>query len=137
MKGYLLDTNLISELFKKNPSPAVTRRINTLVADQMFTSALCVMELRYGTQRHPAGDKLWRRISELVLTRIQVLSLGLEEAIQAADILADLAARGEPIGLEDCLIGATAMTNGLTVATRNLKHFDRIRDLPAESWWDE
>ncbi|MEE8584881.1 MAG: PIN domain-containing protein, partial [Acidobacteriota bacterium] len=98
---------------------------------------ICVMELRYGTQRHPDGKRLWQQISESIFPRIQVLPLRFKEARQAADILAELAAQGEPIGLEDVLIGATAMTNGLTVATRNLRHFNRIRGLQAESWWDD
>ncbi len=137
MRGYLLDTNLISELFKKKPSSSVIDRVTSVEADRVFTSAICAMELRYGTQRHPNGRKLWRQISDSVFPRIRVLPLRFNEAKQAADILAELASQGEPIGLEDVLIGATAMTNGLTVATRNLRHFNRIRGLQAESWWDD
>jgi predicted nucleic acid-binding protein len=39
------------------------------------------------------------------------------------------------MGLEDVLIGATARARDLPVATRNLKHFERLVGVRAESWW--
>ena len=46
-------------------------------------------------------------------------------------------ARGRPLGIEDVLIGATAIVGSLTVATRNLRHFRRLPGLAVESWWPE
>jgi tRNA(fMet)-specific endonuclease VapC len=58
-----------------------------------------------------------------------------EEATRAGEILADLEARGTPIGLEDVLIGSTALVHGIAVATRNVKHLGRIEGLSVENWW--
>jgi tRNA(fMet)-specific endonuclease VapC len=52
-------------------------------------------------------------------------------------LLAALEAKGKPIGIEDVWIAATALEHGLTVVTRNLKHFQRIPGLRTESWWQE
>jgi tRNA(fMet)-specific endonuclease VapC len=67
--------------------------------------------------------------------RKHILPFGQAEAIRAGDLLAALEAEGNPIGIEDVWIGATAIEHGLTVVTRNLKHFQRIMGLRSESWW--
>jgi tRNA(fMet)-specific endonuclease VapC len=96
-----------------------------------------VVELRYGAARRPDGEALWSRIARDVLPRVHILSLGLEEAEHAGDIRATLESQGKSIGTADVLIGATALAHGLVVATRNLKHFDRIDGLVTESWWEQ
>jgi predicted nucleic acid-binding protein len=63
------------------------------------------------------------------------LPLGYEEATRAGEILAKLEARGTSIGLEDVLIGSTALVHGISVATRNVKHLSRIEGLTVENWW--
>ena len=135
MSGYLLDTNVLSELVRKQPEQAVLRTLRTISADLLYTSAICVTELRYGAVRHPQGTALWTLLSSEVLSRVQILPVGEVEGQRAGDVLADLTRRGQVIGIEDVLIGATALVRGLTVVTRNLRHFDRIQDLHSESWW--
>jgi tRNA(fMet)-specific endonuclease VapC len=93
------------------------------------------MELRFGAARHPEGTGLWTRIREEIEPLVSVLPLGYEEAVRAGQILADLETRGAPIGLEDVLIGSTALVHGIAVATRNVKHFDRIEGLSVENWF--
>jgi tRNA(fMet)-specific endonuclease VapC len=72
-----------------------------------------------------------------VLSRVGILPLGEREALRAGDLLADLEAAGQPIGIEDVLIGATSLVGSLTVATRNVRHFRRLRGLVVESWWPD
>lgn len=137
MSGYLLDTNVLSELLRKKPEREVVRRLRQLRNQWITTSAICVLELRYGAVRHPQGGKLWDRISEEILSRLEILPLGKDEARNAGDILAALDQRGSEIGVEDVLIGATARTNGLILVTANVRHFERIDGLEVESWWSE
>ena len=54
---------------------------------------------------------------------------------ERAEMLAALESRGERIGVEDLLIASTALTHGLAVATRNVKHLSRVDGLVVESWW--
>ena len=132
---YLLDTNVLSEVIRKDPNRGVLRRLNEIAARDVVTSAVCVAELRHGTARVAHGALLWQRIAREILSRVDILPLGEAEAVRAGDLLATLEARGEPIGIEDVWIGATALEHGLRVVTRNLRHFQRIPGLTSESWW--
>ena len=135
MSGFLLDTNVLSEVLKKRPEPKLVERLRSTRPRDLATSAVCVAELRFGTARHPQGAALWERIASELLARLSVLPVGEPEGVRAGDLLADLEARGEPIGVEDVLIGATALEAGLRVVTRNVRHFRRIPGLAVESWW--
>jgi tRNA(fMet)-specific endonuclease VapC len=132
---YLLDTNVLSEVMKKRPDEGVMRRLRSERPSDLVTSVVCVSELRYGAARVSDTVTLWDRIAREVLSTIEALPLGAAEALRAGDVLADLEARGEPIGIEDVWIAATAMENRLIVVTRNLRHFERVPELKCESWW--
>jgi len=132
---YLLDTNVLSEVIRKEPNRGLLQRLREVPARDVVTSTVCVAELRHGAARVAHGARLWERIAREVLSRVEILPLGEAEAIRAGDLLATLEAQGEPIGVEDVWIGATALEHRLTVVTRNLKHFRRIPGLASESWW--
>jgi predicted nucleic acid-binding protein len=65
---------------------------------------------------------------------VTILNFGVSEAVLAGNILAHLARRGELIGVEDVLIGATALVREYTVVTGNVRHFERIPSLQVENW---
>lgn len=132
---YLLDTNVLSEVIRKEPNRGLLRRLDEIAPRDAVTSVVCVAELRHGTARVAHGARLWDRIAREILSRVDILPLGEAEAVRAGDLLATLEAQGEPIGMEDVWIGATALEHRLTVVTRNLKHFRRIHGLVSESWW--
>lgn len=133
---YLLDTNLLSEIVKKAPGKAVLAKLRKIPQEKLATSAICITELRFGTARHPRGQDIWARLSREILSHLQVLAVDDAVALRAGDVLADLAERGLPIGMEDVLIGTTALVHGLTVVTRNTRHFSRIGGLNVENWWE-
>jgi tRNA(fMet)-specific endonuclease VapC len=95
------------------------------------------MEMRFGAVRSATGSILWERIRRDVLRRVKILPLGEDEASRAGEILADLELRGASVGIEDVMIGATALVGGLVVVTRNVKHLGRIRGLVVENWWEQ
>jgi tRNA(fMet)-specific endonuclease VapC len=131
---YLLDTNILSEVLKKRSSPLLVNRLAKTARSSQFTSCICVLELRFGTQRRPDHELFWQRIRSELLSRITVLDLNDRAAVLAGDLLAILEHRGEPIGLADVLIAATALANGLTVITANTRHFRRVPNLKVENW---
>ncbi|MBI5482104.1 MAG: PIN domain-containing protein [Deltaproteobacteria bacterium] len=135
MNGYLLDTNVLSEVIRKRPADSVLRRLRALAPEALFTSSICVMELRFGAARVPHGVALWQRIRREVLPLVGILPVGEAAALRAGETLAALESRGERIGVEDLLIASTALTHGLAVATRNVKHLSRVAGLVVESWW--
>ena len=135
MDGVLLDTNVLSELLKKRPQASVVRALGALSATDLYTSSICVMELRRGACAHPQSEALWQRIQSQLLSRVQILDFGEHEAVLAGDIGAQLSARGQPVGTEDVQIAATALAHGLILATRNTRHFERIPTLRTANWW--
>jgi predicted nucleic acid-binding protein len=134
---YLLDTNVLSEVVKKRPSVAVLHHLREAPQNALYTSVVSVMEMRFGAVRSAAGSILWERIRRDVLARVKILPLGEDEASRAGEILADLELRGASVGIEDVMIGATALVGGLVVVTRNVKHLGRIRGLVVENWWEQ
>ena len=132
---YLLDTNILSELAKKRPSPNVLSRLNTKAAQTLFTSSICVMELRYGSALREDSEVFWQRINIEIISRVKIIRLGLKEALAAGDILASLRKSGQIIGIEDVLIAASALSNQCSLVTANTRHFSRISGPCRRSWW--
>ena len=137
MPKYLLDTNVLSEVVKKRPSATVIGHLREVPQTALHASVVSVMEMRFGAVRSATGSILWERIRRDVLARVKILPLGEDEASRAGEILADLELRGASVGIEDVMIGATALVGGLVVVTRNVKHLGRIRGLLVENWWEE
>ncbi|MEK6693337.1 MAG: PIN domain-containing protein [Nitrospirota bacterium] len=131
---YLFDTNILSEVMKKKPNIPLMEHLSSISAEVQFTSCICVMELRYGSQRRPDNKILWKRIETEVLDKVVILPITEEIAIIAGDLAAILASRGQVISPEDLLIAATAVKNDLTLITSNERHFVRIPDLKVENW---
>ncbi len=131
---YLLDTNILSELIKRRPDQDLVERIRSEPSDHLFTSSVCVMELRMGSALRRDFNVFWKNINEEILSRVQIIPIGMDEAITAGDILANLRKTGQLIGIEDVLIAASAITYRLTLVTANVRHFIRIEGLVVENW---
>ncbi|MBI4763086.1 MAG: PIN domain-containing protein [Deltaproteobacteria bacterium] len=131
---FLLDTNILSELVKKKPNPNLLSRLSSLPIHTLFTSIICLMELRYGSALRSDFDSFWSKIVGQVISQVQVISLGPEEGLIAGDLLARLKKKGQSIGLEDILISSTAITHNLVLVTANIKHFSKIDGLTVENW---
>ncbi|MFU8867892.1 type II toxin-antitoxin system VapC family toxin [Natronococcus sp.] len=101
-------------------------------------SSITVTELRLGVNkryeddaaRQNAFDKLDR-----LLARFEVVDVDRAVAAAAADLIATLQRRGEPLhDLHDVYIGATARTEQLPVLTANVDHFERMDDVAVVDW---
>jgi len=134
---YLVDTNILSELIKRHPKPHVLARLGSKPAHTLFTSSICIMELRFGSALRDDFEKFWQKITKEIISRINIIPIGEREAMAAGDILADLRKSGQTIGLEDVLIAASAITNQFTVVTANIRHFSRIAGLQIENWFEQ
>lgn len=131
---YLLDTNILSELIKKRPNAYFMAKLRSTPADSIFSASICIMELRYGALKRGNPQDLWAKIEQQILSRIRVLTFSYKEAIKAGELIHHLYSIGQPIGVEDIMIAAIALCNGLTVVSTNIKHFDRIPGLKIENW---
>lgn len=131
---YLLDTNILSELVKKNPNKKLIDRLETVPSASLYTASICVMELRYGTLRMENGADLWAKIQNKIISRLQILNFTYKEALKAAEILYELVSVGRPIGIEDVMIASIALSNRFIVVSGNIRHFSRVPNLPVENW---
>jgi tRNA(fMet)-specific endonuclease VapC len=131
---FLLDTNIISELIKKQPNPYLLERMKEVPDASLCSASVCAMELRFGALRVPNSEALWIKIQKRILSRIRILPFGYQEATKAAELLAALYASGRPVGIEDTMIASTALTNGLIGVTANTEHFSRIPGMQMENW---
>lgn len=131
MSGYLLDTNIISDLIR-NPNGAAARRIEQLGPKKIVTSILVASELRYGCAKK-GSPKLLTKVEDILAT-IPVLPLDIPADVEYGGIRAELEATGQTIGMNDLLIAAHALALGLTLVTDNTREFSRVRDLKVENW---
>jgi len=134
---YLLDTNILSEMIKRQPNSHVLSRLGSKPANTLFTSSICIMELRFGSALREDFEKFWQKIAKEIISKVNIISIGEKEALRAGDILADLRKSGQTIGLEDVLIAASAIVNQYTVVTANVRHFSRIKGLVVENWLEK
>lgn len=132
---YLIDTNILSELVKKIPNGNLIVKINDVPSASLYTASVCVMELRYRALRRGNPEDLWLNIQQRIVSKVRILDFSYNEAMKAAEVLYELYSIGQPIGIEDIMIGSIALSHGLTVVTANTKHFSRIPHLRVENWF--
>ena len=131
---YLLDTNMLSEIIKKTPNRNFSEKLKTIPPLAFFTAAICVMELRYGAMKRGNPSGLWPRIEQHVLSKVRILDFSYREAVKAGELIHHLFSLGQPIGIEDIMIGSIALCNGLIVVSGNTRHFQQIPGLQVENW---
>lgn len=125
MKGFLLDTNVISEVMKMTPTPAVLSFLSGL--EEGWLSVVTLHELDYGIERLPPGRRrtgLQAAMEALVAQyEDRILTFGRGEARCAALIRLEAHRQGRVLHLADAMIAGIAKQHDLTVATRNTSDF--------------
>ena len=97
-------------------------------------SVITYSELLLGAERSANKRKHQRLISEFVERVNEVLSWDDKAAESFARLQASLFKKGSPIGLNDTMIAAHALSLGAIVITNNLKHFKKVPGLKVENW---
>jgi predicted nucleic acid-binding protein len=131
---YLLDTNIISNVTKPNPSTALLAWMVEQTDDDLFISALTVGEIRRGLLEKSAGKKralleAWFVGSEgpQALFAGRVLAFDEKAGLIWARLMADGTAKGRPRSALDMIIAAIAEANGCVVVTDNEKDFTGLK----------
>ncbi|MTJ53987.1 type II toxin-antitoxin system VapC family toxin [Anabaena sp. UHCC 0253] len=128
---YLLDTNILSELIK-NPRGVIFSKIQEVGEDKICTSIIVACESIFGA-RKKNSPKLIEKL-ELILDSIEILPLTHPIEEYYAEIRTYLEQQGTPIGGNDLLIAAHAISLNLTVITNNVREFSRVPNLKVENW---
>lgn len=129
---YLFDTNILSDLMKRTPTPGLQAKIRTVPVEQQFTSSITLGELDYGA-RKKGSARLLKEVRQ-VMANLRILPFDASAAAVYGRVRAELEAAGNQIGEADTRIAAIALSHGLTVVTGNVRHFGRVPDLPIENW---
>ena len=136
MNGFLLDTNVVSELTKKAPDTRVLAFLRG--HDDLWLSAIVLHELNFGLGLLPPGrhrDSIEATLSAFATEYDdRVLPVGSLEAAQAAALRARAHRSGRVLDLGNALIAGTARTNDLAVATRNVRDFDGLDLVVVNPW---
>jgi toxin FitB len=118
---YLLDTNVVSELRKRDPDPHVLAWYATVTSAELFLSVLTIGEIRLGIQRLRRKDEPQAALLEQWLQGLHVTYRD-----HLVDVDADVAEEWgrlnipDPLPVIDGLLAASAKVRGWTLVTRNL-----------------
>ncbi|MCW5238429.1 type II toxin-antitoxin system VapC family toxin [Verminephrobacter eiseniae] len=125
----VLDTNVISELWKVEPNPDVLAWLDAQTVETLYLSAITVAQLRLGLATMPQGKRrtIYReRLEKEVLPTFagRVLPFDLDASEAYADWMARAKTGGRAIGKADGYIAATATVHRSMVATRDTSPFE-------------
>lgn len=135
MTRYLLDTNIISQATKPQPSPALLDWLEQQPRSDLFIATFTLAEIRRGILATPLGRKrreleVWFSGPEgpLALFEGRILAFDEAAADEWARIMVEGTRTGRPRSGLDMIVAATAVANRCVVATLNDRHFRGIVD---------
>jgi len=123
---YLVDANVLSEPTKADANPRVLAWLRQNEAD-VVVDPVIIGEIRFGILLLPKGKRRARleRWFDAGIQRLQCLTWDADTGLRWAELLASLRASGRAMPIKDSLIAATALHNGLIVATHNVGDFKK------------
>ncbi len=141
MTGWLLDTNVISELKRPRPNTHVTAFVLGQRLDSLFISVVTLAELRFGIER--ALDSVRRSALNEWLTHAvrpmfvgRILSVGEDVMLRWRLLVDEGRTANHTYTQPDLILAATALHHGLTMVTRDTADFARTRVPVFNPWID-
>ncbi len=131
MTRYLLDTNILSDLVR-HPQGQIAREIARVGESAVCTSIIVAAELRFGAAKR-RSERLTAQL-EAILGALEVQAFDAPADVAYGRLRAELEAAGLPIGGNDMLIAAHALSTGSIIVTDNQREFERVPDLQIENW---
>jgi len=126
----VLDTNVLSALMRQTPDLAVVAWLDRQPRTSIWTTAITVLEVRFGLQIMAGGKRrslLMQALEELLrgIGR-RVLPFDILAAQQAGDLMAARQKKGHPGDLRDTMIAGIVIAQHGVLATRNTAHFEDV-----------
>jgi toxin FitB len=139
--GWLLDTNVLSELRRPKPDRKVVAFIAAQPLELLYVSAVTLAEIRFGievvadaTKRAELNDWLAHKVRPMFEQR--VLPVTEEIMFKWRLLVEDGRKAGYTFSQPDLIIAATALHHDLTVVTRNVSDYERVRARVFNPWAD-
>jgi toxin FitB len=141
VSGWLLDTNILSELRRKRPEPKVVAFIAAQPLEELYVSAVTLAEIRYGIESLPDANKraeltgwLTHKVRPMFEQRVLPIS---EDTMFKWRLLVEEGRKvGHTFSQPDLIIAATGLQHGLTIVSRDTREFLMAR-LPVLNPWSE
>jgi toxin FitB len=136
----VLDTNVLSELMRPEPSARVSNWIAEQLSADLFTTSITEAEIFYGIELLPRGKRREGLLmaAEAMFTEDlegRVLNFGSDAARAFARIASTRRSRGKPISNADAQVAAIARVRKATLATRNLEDFEGCEIELVNPWY--
>ncbi|MBR2816164.1 MAG: type II toxin-antitoxin system VapC family toxin [Reyranella sp.] len=140
--SFLLDTNVVSELAKRDLSPNVARFIRAKPQNEFFISVITLAEIRCGVALLPNGkrrDALEAWLGADLPQRFdgRIIGVASDIALAWGDLMAWSRRNGANLEPMDGLIAATSRVRDLTLVTRNTRDFDRLGLRLLDPWIEQ
>lgn len=129
----IADTNVVSEFMRDTPDPTVLTWGEGVDPTDLTICVVTVEEIERGLGRLPEGkrqrnlEQRWYQLVGAFKDTIAVYDVSAARA--TAHILVEAEAGGRPMALADAQIAGICVSNGSTLATRNVRDFDRVPEL--------
>src|SRR5580658_507144 len=128
MKGFLLDTNIPSEMTRPNPQPSVSGWLDDANDEELYFSVVSLGEILKGVTLLPESrrrSQLQQWIDEVLRPWFEGRILPVSQPIaERWGVLAgQCQLKGAPLNMADGFLAATALEHDLTIVTRNVKDF--------------
>jgi predicted nucleic acid-binding protein len=139
MSGFLLDTNIPSELIRPQPEPKVRTWVAAQNLETLFISTVSFGEIRKGIFLRSPGKRrteleAWIETDLSMVFSDRILSVTRSIAERWGILEAQRQLAGLPLHAPDGMIAATAFEHGLTLVTRNTKHFEDLGVILVNPW---
>ena len=140
MTGFLLDTNILSELRRPRPEPKVLAFIAAQPLERLYISIVTLAEIRFGiellddpTRRAELTDWLAHKVRPMFERRMLPIT---EDVMLKWRLLVEEGRKvGHTFSQPDLIIAATAIHHGLTLVTRDRGDYDKAQ-VPVINPWD-
>ena len=136
MTRYLLDTNVISNITKPDPSESLLQWMGAQSDGDLFISSLTIAEIRRGILDKPRGKKRERLEAWFAgpegpqsLFKGRILSFDEKAALLWAGLMSEGRAAGKPRSDLDMIVAAVAEANECVIVTDNERHFSGLEVL--------
>ena len=138
---YLLDTNIISEMFRPKPNPLVFKKLEEYEKLCSLPSTAWY-KLLFGVNIMASGKKrdyIFSKLVDDIQANYEIIQYDNHAAWIHADIRSRLKEQGIGIDFQDSQIASIAVSNNMILVTRNIKHFETIQKvspLMLENWFE-
>ena len=139
MTGWLLDTNVLSELRRPKPEPKVAAFVIAQPLDLLYVSAVTLAEIRFGVERLPDAARRaelneWLAHKVRPMFEERVLPVTEDVMFKWRLLVEEGRKAGHTFSQPDLIIAATALCHGLTILSRDTSDYERAHAPVVNPW---